>query len=365
MTAAAFDAKSVTGQNFNAASTVTVSHTVGASGTVLFVIVAYFSTSPTVGQCTGVTYNGVLMTPIGAATPDSGQDKCEIYGLAGPATGTHNIIASFQSTANDGSVYGVSFSGTATTGTPWADFTSLSANTGANSSISVPNNTANDGLIDAVCTAGAANPAMVAQTNRTLGNNGNANGNAEGFSYLAPGPAGSQTMNWTFASVAHVQAGVRVLGTSATFTVSGGPILAGLTIAGALAETYAATAAVIIQGLAIGGTLVETYACSGAVILPGLSVAGTLVGPVAPATLQGAIVLSGPSVFGALYTLDPTPQLGAVASLAAPALGAMAASTADLLVLVAASSSPALASASPPGAPMLSPTAVTAPPVLV
>jgi hypothetical protein len=221
--AATFDVKSGTAVNIVNATSVTVSHACGASATVLFVLVAYWSTSATQQDLTGVTYAGTTMTKIGASARSNGVDIVEIYFLAGPATGTNNIVASFRNSAagNQGGVQGISFSSTPTTGgsgTVWADFTSAASGAAAaNSSISVPNNTSNDGIVDSVALGTATTPTMGTQTNRTLAASGNANGEGAGASYLAPGPAGAQTMNWTFASSSSAQAAVRVLGTSGAF----------------------------------------------------------------------------------------------------------------------------------------------------
>lgn len=239
--AATFDAKSGTGTNVVNATSVTVSHTCGASATALFVLVAYWSLSATQQDLTGVTYNGVSLTKVGASSRSNGQDIVEIYALAGPATGTHNIVASFRnsSAGNAGGVQGISFSGTPTSGgsgTLWADFTSgQTASNAANSSLSVPNNTSANAIVDAVAVGTAATPTMGTQTNRTLAASGNANGEGAGASYLAPGPTGSQTMNWTFSSTSSARAGVRVLaagGTTQNLTVGGAA-----TPTGALVET--------------------------------------------------------------------------------------------------------------------------------
>jgi hypothetical protein len=219
--AATFDAKSGTGTNIVNATSVTVSHICGASATVLFVVVAYWSTGAAQQDLTGITYAGVTMTKIGASARSNGTDIVEIYFLAGPTTGTNNIVASFRSSAagNQGGVQGISWAGTPTSGgsgVVWADFTSAASSvSAANSSISVPNNTANDGLLDGVAVGGAVTPTMGAQTNRTLAASGNANGEGTGASRLVPGPAGSQTMNWTFASNSSAQAAVRVLASAA------------------------------------------------------------------------------------------------------------------------------------------------------
>lgn len=229
---AAFDAKSGTATNVVNATSVTVSHICGGSATVLFVVVPYWSTGAAQQQLTGVTYNAVTMTKIGASSRSNGQDIVEIYFLPAPATGTHNIVASFASSAagNQGGVQGISFTGTPTaggTGVVWADFTSTATSVnGANSTITVPNNTSSDGLMDGVAVGAAVTPTMAAQTNRTLAANGSANGEGTGVSYLAPGPTGNQIMNWTFASNSSAQAGVRVLADAATGMPPGlGPVV--------------------------------------------------------------------------------------------------------------------------------------------
>lgn len=221
--AVTFDAKSSSQNGIAASSSVTLAHTVAADATALFVMVPYWSTGTTNnGSLSGATWNGGAMTLIGKATRSNGNDEVEIFFLAGPTTGTHNIVASFTATVlnnNQGSVYGISFKGTPTsggTGVVWADFTQAHTTVAAaNSSVSVPNNTANDAIIDGLALGADVTPTMGAQTGRTLLANGNSGGagEAEGSSYLVPAPSGSQTMNWTFASNSSAQAAVRVMGT--------------------------------------------------------------------------------------------------------------------------------------------------------
>lgn len=219
--AAAFDAKSGTGTNIANATSVTVSHICGGSATVLFVVVSYWSTSAAQQQLTGITYAGVTMTKIGDSGRSNQQDIVEIYFLAGPATGTNNIVASFANSAagNQGGVQGISFTGTPTSGgngVVWADLTVQAGTTsGTTSSVSVPNNTTNDAIIDGVADGAASTPTMGTQTNRTLMASGNANGEGTGSSRLVPAPSGSQTMNWTHSNTSHSMAAVRVLGAAA------------------------------------------------------------------------------------------------------------------------------------------------------
>lgn len=213
--AATYDAKSSSLNNVNP-TTITLSHVVAADATALFVLVSGWQANPTAAP----TYNGVSMTAVGNSGNSNSNDIVYLYALAAPATGTHNISASFTGSCAV-EVWGISWKGTPTAGglgTLWADFTSTKTTVNvANSSISVPNNTANDGLVDALAIGTNAVPTMGTQTNRTLAASGSSApaGEGGGASYLAPGPAGSQTMNWTFSSTSSAQAAVRVLGAAA------------------------------------------------------------------------------------------------------------------------------------------------------
>jgi hypothetical protein len=203
--------------NFNAVSpTLTFTATLGASCTSVWVIAPYWSTSASVGNITGITWNSVAMTNVTVGNRGVNAGCVEVWCLGAPTTGLHSFIVSFQSNANDGSIYVASFNNTPTTGgngVQWADITLLTVVTSANSTLSVPNNSAGDALIDGLVTANVTNT-MGAQTNRVqISTSANANGNGEGASYVAPGPTGSQTVNWTFLSSEHTQTAVRVRGT--------------------------------------------------------------------------------------------------------------------------------------------------------
>jgi hypothetical protein len=205
--------------NFNAGTTITKSLTLGASATSVWVIAPYWSTSGSVGNITGITWNTVALTKVTSGTRGANAGTVEVWALAGPATGTHNMVTTFQSNANNGSLYYISFNNTPTTGglgTLWADITLLTVVTSANSTLTVPNNTSNDALLDGVILAANVSPAMTAQTNRVqISTSSNGNGNGQGASSLTPGPTGNQVMNWTFASNEHAQTALRVLGTVA------------------------------------------------------------------------------------------------------------------------------------------------------
>lgn len=86
-----FDAASTAEQT--AGATLTWAHT--CTGSNLYLVVAVtFDDSANGGTVTGVTYNGVGMTAIDNHNHTAGP-QVHWYGLANPATGANNIIASF------------------------------------------------------------------------------------------------------------------------------------------------------------------------------------------------------------------------------------------------------------------------------
>lgn len=96
-------------------------------------------------------------------------------------------------------------------------------------------------------------------------------------------------------------AGPSVAGTlaSGASDLSGGPTLAGPSVAGTLASTDTASGGPTLAGVSVAGTLVSTDTASGGPTLAGVSVAGTLV---SVDTLSGGPTLAGPSVAGDLAT---------------------------------------------------------------
>lgn len=98
--AIAFDAKS-SGSNSNV-TTLTVSHTVSGSNTILFVSVG---TKDGGGGAavSGVTYNGVAMTNITTQNISSTYYQ-DLWYLINPSTGTNNIVASFGGVSADQAV---------------------------------------------------------------------------------------------------------------------------------------------------------------------------------------------------------------------------------------------------------------------
>lgn len=95
-----FDAKS-SGSNANV-TTLTVSHTVTGSNTILFVSVG---TKDGGGGAavSGVTYNGVAMTNVSTQNISSAFYQ-DLWYLVNPSTGTNNIVASFGGVSADQAV---------------------------------------------------------------------------------------------------------------------------------------------------------------------------------------------------------------------------------------------------------------------
>jgi hypothetical protein len=90
--AIAFDTSSY-GKNTNT-SPITFSHTCTGSNLILFVGVTMRAPSGT-PTCSGVTYNGVSMTSLGAVD-SSGTIRVYLFYLINPATGANDVSASFS-----------------------------------------------------------------------------------------------------------------------------------------------------------------------------------------------------------------------------------------------------------------------------
>lgn len=95
------------------------------------------------GTCTGVTYNGVAMTQISSLLNDgvSGLENIYLFGLANPATGANNIIASFSGSVTTG-VLAVSYAGVAQSGQPEASNTTSGSSTSFGVSVTTLTNNA-------------------------------------------------------------------------------------------------------------------------------------------------------------------------------------------------------------------------------
>ena len=225
--AAAFDAAGGTANNIsNAGASKTVSHTVGGSGTAVFGIVMQWGNVAGDHYTNSATYNAVAMTKIGVTGLSNANDQVIVYGLAGPATGANNMVVNCSSgAANAGAFQTVSFSGTDTSGTVWADFTSTkTAANAANSTITIPNGTSSDCLIDGVAIGADITPGMTAHTNRSaIVASNHLNGEGEGASYESPWSTDG-VMAWTFSSTSSAQAGCRVLNATSAVVMPTHPV---------------------------------------------------------------------------------------------------------------------------------------------
>lgn len=75
----------------------TFAHTCSADTNYLLVTVS--SDGYSRGAVTSVTYNGVTMDPLGNSDVYAGYQRATYWGLASPAIGTHNVIATIASAA--------------------------------------------------------------------------------------------------------------------------------------------------------------------------------------------------------------------------------------------------------------------------
>lgn len=85
------------------------SHTVSGSDTVLVIGISGYDTTPDV--VTGVTYNGVAMTLIPSSSGTNGGHTVAFYGLIAPTTGTNTVVVSASGTMTDLGAGAVSFTG--------------------------------------------------------------------------------------------------------------------------------------------------------------------------------------------------------------------------------------------------------------
>lgn len=75
----------------NTGTSFTFSHTCSGNARVLIVSFSHRTND----DCTGVTYNGVAMTQLKKINVPDGNEWIYMYGLIGPATGAHNVVANF------------------------------------------------------------------------------------------------------------------------------------------------------------------------------------------------------------------------------------------------------------------------------
>ncbi len=107
--AIAFDAVSGFQQVGAPATSITLAHTIGAGSNMMLVVGICETSGSSDTVLSSVTYNGVAMTrfPNGFAAKNA---RVWMYYLANPASGTHNIVATFNASLVP-SVGGISYSG--------------------------------------------------------------------------------------------------------------------------------------------------------------------------------------------------------------------------------------------------------------
>lgn len=186
-----FDAASNSGYQA-AASTYNWSHTCTGSNLYLTVGISMLSLAQTVS---GITYNSVAMTFLGAQNSVSGAARVELWGLVAPATGSNTIAVTLTgaiaSAGNASSYAGVHQT------SPTESFNSAQAtNVGAaDATVNVTTVANNDWCVDILATDDTAVTVGAGQTQ--TGNVTGAGGSGT-MSYEGPQtPAGTVTMSWT------------------------------------------------------------------------------------------------------------------------------------------------------------------------
>lgn len=186
-----FDAASNSGYQA-AASSYSWNHTCSGSDRYLVVGISMLSLAQTVS---GITYNSVAMTFLGAKNSVSGACRVELWGLKAPSTGTNSIAVTLTgaiaSAGNASSYTGVNQT------SPIEGFNSAQAtNVGAaDATVNVTSVADNDWCVDVVATDDAAITVGAGQTQR--GNVTGAGGSGAMSTEGPKTPAGSVTMSWT------------------------------------------------------------------------------------------------------------------------------------------------------------------------
>jgi hypothetical protein len=209
--AIAFDAPSNTSGIQQA--TLTVSHTCTGSNRVLIAMTGVSASA--VGNVSGVTYNGVAMTPLWNVVNGGGSTRCTGWYLIAPDTGTHDLVATFTGGggANDEQALGgVSYTGVNQT---VAVGTHASAS-GSSGTASVDVNSASGELVvDGVYFWGAPITEGANQTKRWENENVAGIGFSAGQSEEAGAATvtmswGSGSANWVIGAVPLKKAGTNV-----------------------------------------------------------------------------------------------------------------------------------------------------------
>lgn len=167
----------------------TISHTCTGTDRYLFVGILIQS-----GQsCTGVTYNGVSMTQLVSLSTNnvSANETIYLFGLANPASGTNNVVASFSGAGTRGFMAS-SFTGAKQTSS--IDATNSGTGSSGTATVSVTTTSNNAWLV------GYAR----GQSNVSAGSSTTLRGATDNVNMMdsnaAKTPAGSYSLNFTTAS---------------------------------------------------------------------------------------------------------------------------------------------------------------------
>jgi hypothetical protein len=205
----AFDAvgPSSAGASSTASNTVTWSHTCSGSNRLLIVGVAVgANTSPTISS---VTYNGVAMTSVGKMNTNNQTNAgfVELFRLIAPATGTNSVVVTTSAAVLTLAAGSVSFTGVhqvAPLGVPVLAFGDSTT-----PSVSVPNTSLGNVVIDAMCCGTAATASSQTLMWRRNINGGSGAGNGASSTVAATG--GTMTLAHTQPADFWASVGVEVL----------------------------------------------------------------------------------------------------------------------------------------------------------
>lgn len=185
-------AYSATTSGSGSGTSVTYSHTVSGSDTILFV--SAFAPYPSTGSTTGVTYAGVAMTKVDSNKPQANWDYSLWY-LVNPAAGANNVVCT-SSTSVSGSFYmsmAVSYTGASQTGQPDASGKANGSSTTLNQSVTT---VADNSWVIGAGMSGAGTPTastgVTSRNSQTFCRIGDSNGPKT--------PAGSYSMTYTTGS---------------------------------------------------------------------------------------------------------------------------------------------------------------------
>ncbi len=154
--------------------TVTFNHKTTGTNLLLIVGVSMTITNQTASAVTGVTYNGVALTSIGAHNDAGNTRRVEMWYLLNPPTGTHSTIVSINIPSNK--TIGVAVGATTFTGVdqtvPLGTFVSADGAAGTTSQLDVPS-VVNGMILDTLAVGGNRTVAVagpqVSQWNQTSG----------------------------------------------------------------------------------------------------------------------------------------------------------------------------------------------------